>query len=191
MLREQWLNAAAELMRPWFEKIEMPLPAKLRISCSWPSVGALARRNRKVGECWPAAASADKTNEVMISHYYADPVEVLSTLLHELVHAADDCKSRHNGPFRKAAKALGLEGKMTATVPGAELVERLKTEILAKLGPYPHAKLDMTLRPVKKQSTRMIKVVCPECGYTVRTTQKWLENGLPTCACGEQMEEAA
>lgn len=42
----------------------------------------------------------------------------------------------------------------------------------------------------KKQSTRMLKVICPGCGYTVRTTQKWIDIGLPTCPCGEEMEVA-
>jgi len=34
----------------------------------------------------------------------------------------------------------------------------------------------------------MIKVVCPEDGYIVRTTAKWLEVGMPSCPCGTQME---
>lgn len=33
----------------------------------------------------------------------------------------------------------------------------------------------------KKQGTRMIKCACGECGYTVRTTAKWLEVGPPCC----------
>lgn len=191
MLREQWLHAAAEIMRPWFKKIDMPLPAKFRVTCGWPSTGALARQKRRIGEAWCSAASADDVNEVFISPCLADPVTVLATLLHELIHVADNCQHQHRGPFRDAAISLGLEGKMTATVPGAELIDRLKREVLKQLEPYPHAQLDMTLRPTKKQSTRMLKIVCPECGYTVRTSQKWLEHGLPTCACGEQMKEAA
>lgn len=44
----------------------------------------------------------------------------------------------------------------------------------------------------KKQSTRMIKASCPECGYTVRVTRKWLDTaGAPICpACEEQMKES-
>ena len=41
------------------------------------------------------------------------------------------------------ALAIGLEGKMTATTPGPELAERLNA-LIAKLGPYPHAKLNAT-----------------------------------------------
>lgn len=63
------------------------------------------------------------------------------------------------------------------------------TELIEVNGPYPHAQLDPSCTDgKKKQGTRMIKVVCPSCGYTVRTTAKWLEVGLPTCPCGEDME---
>lgn len=37
----------------------------------------------------------------------------------------------------------------------------------------------------------MLKVVCPDDGYIVRTTQKWLDIGMPFCPCGEQMEYEA
>ncbi|MGA4950461.1 hypothetical protein [Streptomyces lydicamycinicus] len=47
----------------------------------------------------------------------------------------------------------------------------------------------------KKQGTRMLKVICSEdceCdGYTVRTTQKWIEIGLPSCPFGREMTVAA
>ena len=33
----------------------------------------------------------------------------------------------------------------------------------------------------KKQSTRMLKAECPECGYTIRLAKKWADLGLPTC----------
>ena len=34
----------------------------------------------------------------------------------------------------------------------------------------------------------MIKLICEDCGYTVRTTRKWLKVGFPTCCCGGAME---
>jgi hypothetical protein len=33
----------------------------------------------------------------------------------------------------------------------------------------------------------MLRLECPACGYTCRTTAKWIEVGLPTCPCGEEM----
>jgi predicted peroxiredoxin len=99
----------------------------------------------------------------------------------------DDCQHGHKAPFARIAKRVGLEGKMTATHAGKTLAQRLNA-LAAEIGPYPHASLDMS--QVKKQGTRLIKLVCADCGYTVRTTAKWIEIGLPTCACGEEMEVA-
>lgn len=39
----------------------------------------------------------------------------------------------------------------------------------------------------KKQSTRLIKVECPCCGYVARVTRKWLKEGRPKCPKGETM----
>lgn len=41
----------------------------------------------------------------------------------------------------------------------------------------------------KKQTTRMLKCECPQCGYTVRTTRKWLDVAVPVCPVhGHEME---
>lgn len=43
----------------------------------------------------------------------------------------------------------------------------------------------------KKQTTRMVKVVCAGCGYVARTTHKWLdEAGAPICPCNQEPMEA-
>lgn len=36
-------------------------------------------------------------------------------------------------------------------------------------------------------TTRLRKCECPECGYTIRVTRRWLAVGLPGCPCGETM----
>jgi len=36
-------------------------------------------------------------------------------------------------------------------------------------------------------STRLRKVACPDCGYTVRMARSWMELGLPVCPCGAEM----
>jgi hypothetical protein len=77
---------------------------------------------------------------------------------------------------------------MRATTASPTLLERLKA-FVAQTGPYPHAQLTAADRPTKKDGTRLIKVSCQECGYTVRVTRKWLEVGFPLCPCGEVMAE--
>jgi hypothetical protein len=81
---------------------------------------------------------------------------------------------------------MGLEGKATATVAGAGFAEWARG-LDAKLGTYPHDEL-VPLLEVKKQGTRMLKLEAPCCGYVVRTTQKWIDAGLPSCPCGTEFE---
>ena len=182
--RETWLQAAIAAMSPWFARVNAkPIP-EIRVSVGW----AKRAGKNKIGWCWKQEVSADGVTEIQISPEKADPVKVLDILLHEMVHASDNCESQHRGYFRKTALALGLTGKMTATVPGEELEKTIR-ELALELGPYPHAALSPTAR-VGKQGTRMLKVVCPDDGYTLRTTKKWIDLGLPTCPCGEEMELA-
>ena len=183
--REAWLEAAIEVMRIWFDEVGVKLPEKIRVSCAW----AKGARKGAIAWCWHVEASADGTTELQVSPEISDARAVLASLIHELIHASDNGKSKHAGYFKTTAQAIGLEGKMTATVPGAALDEKL-AGLAGGLGDYPHAKLDPTV-PIDgkpKQSTRMLKVVCPMEGYTVRMTRKWIAVGLPYCPCGMEME---
>ena len=184
--RETWLYKAVELLKPLFEENGATIPANIRIGVGFPSVRALSASNRRIGECWANECSTDQANEIIISLLLADAVEVLGVVIHEIVHAVVGTKEGHKGAFAKLAKCLGLTGKMTATTIGAELRPRLEG-IIAEIGPYPHAALNPQAGDRKKQSTRMLKAVCDECGYTVRLTQKWVDVGLPTCPCGGGM----
>ena len=187
MLREEWLEKAIDLLRPDFVRINYPLPAvTIRVSCGFPSKGALAKKKMRVGECWGVECSDDKSFQVFISPVLKESVEVLGTLVHELVHTAAGIECKHRNPFTTIAKAIGLEGKMTATTVGDALKVRLQ-ELIDQLDEYPHARLVASNKP-KTQTTRMLKVVCTKCECVIRMTQKWLdEAGVPTCGCGSEM----
>jgi hypothetical protein len=190
--REVWLNTMASLIAPVFQEAGLTLPPKVRISCGWPSSRAMATAgatSRTVGQCWPIEASADGNTEIFVSPCIADGGEAAAILVHELCHAVDGNKNGHKAPYRRIALAVGLTGKMTATHAGPELAERLNA-LCQAIGQYPHATLDLDLSGRKKQGTRMLKLICPECGYTVRTTAKWIEAGLPTCPCGPELQQA-
>jgi len=187
LTREGWLALAVEALRPVFAEIKVDLPASVAVSCGFPG-GAPIRKT--LGQCWKTAAANDGRSHLFVTPIICDSETVLGVLVHELIHAVDDCQSGHKGAFAKMARALGLEGKLTATRVGAELAVKL-AEIIDAIGPYPHAGLSLEAKPTKTQGTRMLKVECPSCGYIVRTTAKWLELGTPTCVCGEQMEAAA
>ena len=183
--RERWLLRLVDALGPMFAEHGANVPSVL-ISVGFPSKRATSSRNRRIGECWYGACSADGRPHVFISPVLADPAEVAGVVVHELIHAVCGAGVGHKGPFRKLALALGLEGKMTATAVGAELAKRLNA-LIRKLGPYPHPKLTAT-GGKPKQGTRMLKLECPACGYVVRTTAKWVAVGLPTCVCGEGFE---
>ena len=185
--RDDWLT---ESVNKLIEQVFVPagierLNASWRIACSFPGGGSARKR---IGECWPSGSSNDKTREMFISPLEDDPLEVLGIVAHEMIHAIDDCKNGHKGPFRKMALAIGLQGKMTATTSGPELTEKLKS-ILSELGPYPHAALNLKDR--KKQTTRMVKMLC-DCGFIARASRSAIEQaGYPTCGCGGQMHGSA
>lgn len=189
--REAWLEAAADLIADkWSEIFRTHFGTDgldhldhLKISTGFPSRGGLTK---VIGECWKAKASEDEaTHHIFINPRLTDIVEVVATLAHEMVHAADDGEHKHKGPFVKAVRDMGLEGKATATFAGAAFGDWARS-LSETLGAYPHTGL-VPLMEVKKQGTRMLKLEADCCGYIVRTTQKWIEIGLPSCPCGNEM----
>jgi hypothetical protein len=175
-------------LRPLFNVAGIEPPEDIAVSCGWPSKNARRRRAQRIGECWRAECSQAGRPEIFISPVIADPIEVGHVLVHELIHAALP-DAGHRPPFKRAATNLGLTGKMTATVP-TEGLRRQLAELTERMGePYPHALLDPGA-DLQKQSTRLIKLECPACGYVIRTTRKWIEAGVPTCCCGELFEPA-
>jgi hypothetical protein len=156
------------------------VPDNVRVSCSFPSHAI----RKTIGEAWSETASEDNAHETFISPVLSDPIEVLSVLLHELVHHAVGVQHGHRAPFKRLAVACGLEGKMTATHAGEELTKTLKT-MAETLGEYPHKTLNPGIGR-KKQSTRLVKCECNTCGYIVRTTEKWLVFGAPLCPCNQE-----
>lgn len=181
--REQWLEAAVEVMTPLFKQHGYDVP-KVRVACGWPSTRALSNK-RALGEAWSSAAAKDKVAQIFISPYIEQPVAeygVLPVLAHEIVHAVVGNKEGHNKVFGKCARAIGLEGKLTSTSGSKQFLDAAQQWVETKLGAYPHSQLNSLKRPTKKQTTRMVKCKCTECGYTVRTSRKWLDDaGAPLC----------
>lgn len=194
MNREAWLTAAAESMRPWFAEHDMDLPATIAASCGWPARGGLARRKKVIGECWKTTVSPEGVSQIFINPMLSDPIEVLATLVHELIHAWDNCEHGHRRVFSRAAEKLGLEAPWTNTTPGEELRERL-AGLVERHGPYPHQGMTPTPKD-KTQSTRMLKVICAvpvvegEGVYGIRMTRTWIDDvGTPICPCHNQQME--
>lgn len=189
MNREAWLGRLLEELRPRFCQLGFPLPERIRVACGWPSRSALSGKARRVGEAWSARCSADGTCETFLSPALSDWLEVGAVLLHELTHHAVGVDQGHNTAFKRCALAVGLVGPMRSTTAGPELLHRL-SEIIEKIGPYPHASLAVGSQQSDHQSTRLLKVQCA-CGCVLRMTRHWISKvGLPTCGCGSRMTEA-
>lgn len=175
LTREAWLEAGvAALDALVFTPAHYPLPT-VKVSCSWPGGGSARKR---IGECWPTKMSAAGINEIFISPRIADPVATLDILTHELVHAVDNCEHGHKGAFIRIGKQIGLQGKPTSMAAGDGL-RAVLADIAKSLGVYPHATLDLSSR--KKQTVRMIKYECPECGAVWRMAGKWEVQCCPCC----------
>jgi hypothetical protein len=151
--REEWLEAAvAEL-----ESRLPPLP-ELKLSVGWPK-----GTRKHLAQCWSAKRSKDqRTNHIFVSPVLDDPVQVLQSLLHELVHAAVGTEAGHRKPFSQLAGKLGFLKPWTATPMGEALRQEL-TELAEKLGEYAHVQL--TER--EKQKARMKLWEC-SCGVKIR-----------------------
>lgn len=141
--REAWFARAVQALRPRFEEIGYPLPAKIRVAVGFGPAGARKENAIILGVTLKRILSVDDVPEVWISPEDADAASMLATLIHELCHVADDCESGHKGAFAEMATRLGLEGPMTATVPSVTLAADLMA-LEASLGPYPGAQVDLS-----------------------------------------------
>jgi len=185
--REQWLIEAANILST---SILLPaivkqgdggmMPLKYVVSIGHP------KSKNSIGECWKKAASED----LITSHIFITPTEnsstrILDVLLHELIHAADDCESGHKNFFARTARKVGLVGKLTATVAGDALQEKL-LDIVDAIGEIPHSALNAANSGKKKQTARMLKVECTYCKFTYRASRTQLLQafeGEAVCPC--------
>ena len=172
--REAWLAAAVEQLRPLFAQKGYVVP-ECRVSCGFASTGV---RSGHIGQCWPRRSSRDGVNQIFISPALEDPVDVLDTLVHELVHAVDDCQHKHGKEFKKIALRMGLKGPMRSAGAGPELKIRLQA-LAQSLGAYPHGRLAVPAKAAARPPRPRAR--CETCGFEVPMLKKFLHYGPPMC----------
>lgn len=189
--REEWLVAAVDMIRPSFEKENAKIPEKLKVSIGFPPKGGLAKR-RVLGVCCMPAMASDGLPQIYINptiEHIGGSCGILAVLVHECVHACGI--SGHGEAFKRIALAVGLEGKMTSTTATSWLQDFFE-HMMEVLGAFPYAHLigKSVIQKEKPDKCRMHKCICPQCGYTVRIANKWIERGIPACPdCEIELEK--
>lgn len=173
-LREAWLKRALEVLTPLFTESGFSVPS-CQVSCGFASSGV---RSGHIGQCWSTQSCESGVNQIFVCPTMAEPVAVLDTLLHEMVHAIDDCAHGHGKEFKRIATKIGLVGPMRSAGAGPSLRLRLE-EIARILGPYPHSALKKPHKRVRVFERP--KAVCEFCGFTVPMLKAYLHVGPPIC----------
>jgi hypothetical protein len=134
---EVWLHEAVELMRPRFAAAGYAIPP-VHLSVGFSVYGYRVNTKRLIfGTCSSRKMDKDGINQIFISPVLDDPIQVLSTLGHELVHAIDDCKHRHGPVFQQISKDLKLtDCRAVSMIDFLETVKFYRW-MLDELGRYP------------------------------------------------------
>ena len=173
--REQWLMAAVDHLIPIFERAGYTVPL-VKVSVGFPSTGG---KGRHLGQCWSTKSAVDGVNQIFIAPHLQTPFDFLDTLVHELVHAVDDCESGHGENFKKIALDVGLKGPMRSAGAGDWLKQDL-IRIEERLGSFPHGRLNLPVRAMQKAPKRP-GARCLKCGYEIVMFKRYLHLGPPLC----------
>lgn len=145
-------------------------------------------------------------HEINLSAEYLRACDVGELLIHELAHAENnvlgikDCSGgrMHNKKFKTMAERLGLEVKPRDKSVGygytdlAQPAEKFLSKIAFKRDVFDAARVGGSGKKKGSVGSRLLKCECGECGYVVRTTQKWIDDsGAPLCPCNTQPMEVA
>lgn len=186
--REGWLQAATKKLRPVFKKHQSEIPTLLYVGCGWPRGG----KAEVIGQCFGKTWTLDGATHIFVSPTQGDAIQVLAVLVHELVHAAVGCEEGHKGKFKTLARALGLEGKLTATtVSEKSILYPILVKISDELGDYPHSRMfpkRKATNPSKKSWVRLYSTTIEDYTLTM-SIRVFKEYGYPVDPNGREMVE--
>lgn len=172
--REGWLEEACLLLLPRIRQaaawagVPCLLTTPPAVSCSWAagrSTKALVS-STKSGKSWEIALSPVVGEGWSKQGHGGDhSTAALALLAHELVHCATG-ETLHKGAFLQVAQFIGLAMPYSKAGAGDGLLQLLNTELLPRLGTYPHTSVAPPV--AKKGQNRQKKYVCANCGKIVR-----------------------
>lgn len=134
--RRLWLGHAVVELRHLLGVAGLTLPARVLVTTG-PTM--LVHGHPAAGQCDRSGARADGLSVITINPSESGATRVLEILIHELIHAADNCCSQHGDWFQAWAAHLGLTwptGFPAYTSAGPHLRRQLD-EFAKGLGLYP------------------------------------------------------
>lgn len=193
--REEWLEDSAEIMGEWLNEFITPSDIKnhnkdrvvenvfletfklneCKFTCGLTSSRVDYRmRFRTMGQCHYKQSTGNNKHEIIISNRLngngkkTDSTRIAHVVLHEMIHTCTYGHG-HKGEFKRLARALGMDGKLTSTENSPELEKRMKENIVDILGKFPHKAV--TTKTSFKGS-RLLKITCTECDIIMRASAK-------------------
>ena len=136
---EVWLAEAVELLRPMFNECGYEIPP-VHVSVGFSTFGYNpSAKKRVIAVCHAKSMTRDGINEIYITPLVYEPVNVLGLLVHELIHAVDDCRSGHGKTFQEMSLALKCSDNLKVPLSvWREALDRHK-KIADQLGRYPRS----------------------------------------------------
>ena len=193
MVREEWLRKAVELLDADLFKggLEV-LNQNYQIACGW------TRRNRVSEVIFPydgADVQLDDffPNTIHISVTCADPKEMLVNLAYSCIQCFYGIRSTKNKRFKTLAESFYFDAPYSKCNPSEYLMEIINgvyQKMVVRYGEFPGKPVIVRKKEKEKRQKKTKVLFCPECGYSVKITQKMLEkhdNKMPTCVCGTKM----
>lgn len=174
--RVRWLEKGYRMLR---DEVLPSAPAKACVSVS------VTTNKSAIGQCHSQYRARDGKHFLAIHpKLFTDPVEVLRTLLHEMIHAALPTDAKHGPQFRAQAKLVGFRPPWTSTPAGPMLNGKL-VKMAERLGKVPAADwVDPKPKPVTTT-----EVVCG-CPRTLNVPPEFLKGGNVKCmACKKLFRE--
>ena len=174
MKNTEWLDNALVEVKSLFAEHGYEVP-EVRVTLGFTSKGL---RSSTVGECWPRKASTSNINHIFISPANTSSAAIIATLIHECIHAIDDCEHAHGKEFKEIALRIGFKVPMRSTPAGEELAARI-AGIVTKIGEYEGSTIKAIHQPKLQRPSARAR--CSRCRYTITMLREFLEQGPPIC----------
>lgn len=189
--REEWLYKCVDIINDYIFDGEFDIQnIKFQIACGW------CKSQKALGETIFPYDGEDITLDdcfpitIHISVKEDDECKIIGILTHEMIHAFANIRN-HGKDFKKIAKRIGFQEKITELHINDELSDKIKCVkniMHDKYGEFPGKAINLHLRKKKEHNKNIFKLYCPQCGFNVKAKKTDVDKfGRPSCACGTLM----